>query len=138
MPKLLSFAGNPIGNHGLVALAAPLCKMPAFNQLASVRCDIDDEGVASLVANLGKDDFKALKQLWLAGNNINDAGMSSLAAALDAGRLPSLRNGHAYDMLFLEQNPASASAVQAVKDALARRGHADAAASAYFVEDIDD
>jgi len=135
MPKLelLSFAGNPIGNHGLVVLAAPLCKMPAFNQLASVRCDIDDEGVASLVANLGKDDFKALKQLWLAGNNINDAGMSSLAAALDAGRLPSLRKGHAsYDMLFLEQNPASASSVQAVKDALAKRS------SAYFVDDIDD
>ena len=75
--------------------------------------------MASLVANLGKDDFKALERLWLGNNQITDAGMTTLVAALDAGRLPRL-NDQA-DNVILKQNRASVSAVQAVEDALAKR-----------------
>ena len=127
LPKLelLSLAGNPLGNQGVAALAMPeLRKRPALVGLVLSNCDIDDEGVASLFANLGKDDFKALVTLWISQNKITDAGMSTLATAIDAGGLPKLHsiptNPH-FDMFFLQHNRASASAVQAVKDALAKR-----------------
>ena len=78
--------------------------------------------MASLVANLGKDDFKALEELWLGHNQITDAGMTTLVAALDAGRLPRLLNNRDNEKkYFVQQNRASASAVQAVEDALAKR-----------------
>ena len=51
--------GNPIGNQGVAALAPPLRKMPALKELLLGNCEIGDEGVASLVDNLGKDEFKA-------------------------------------------------------------------------------
>ena len=48
--------------------------------------------------------------------------MTTLVAALDAGRLPRLRNDQQGDNeFFLQQNRASASAIQAVEDALAKR-----------------
>ena len=50
----------------MAALAAPLRDLPALKTLYLTSCDIGDEGVASLVANLGKDDFKAVENLWLA------------------------------------------------------------------------
>ena len=113
---------NPIGNQGVAALAAPLRKLPALKELYLPGNEIGDEGVASLFANLGKDDFKALQQFWLAHNHITDAGMATLVAALDAGRLPRLRNDQVGDkMFFVKHNHTSASAVQAVRDALAKR-----------------
>jgi len=123
MPKLewLLLQGNPIGNQGAAALATPLRELPALRALGLPKCDIDDEGVTSLIANLGKDDFKALQHLMLAENKITDAGMASLAAAIDAGRLPRLHNHHGLNKWFLQGNHASASAFQAVKDALAKR-----------------
>ena len=92
MPKLalLNLVFNPLGNQGAAALAAPLRKHPALKKLLLTGCEIGDEGVASLFANLGKDDFKALEWLWLKANQITDAGMATLVAALDAGRLPRL------------------------------------------------
>jgi len=119
MPKLevLLLQGNPIGSQGMAVLAAPLRKLPALEQLVLDRCKVGNEGVASLVANLGKDDFKALERLYLGSNNITDAGMTTLAAALDAGGLPKLT----YHTHFLIANPASTAAVQAVQDALAKR-----------------
>ena len=81
-------------------------------------CEIGDEGVASLVDNLDKDDFRALEGLCLTYNTITGAGMAKLVVAIDAGWLPNLR-GHEH---FLDtDNPASASAVQAVMDALSKR-----------------
>jgi len=109
-------SGNPIGNRGVAALAAPLRKLPALGTMFLGRCEIGDEGVASLVDNLGKDDFKALERLYLERNKITDAGAAKLLAALDAGGLPKLVNDP--NMLF--SNPASADVVKAVHDALAK------------------
>jgi len=119
MPKLevLVIYTNPIGNQGVAALAAPLRTMPALETLFLHRCEIGDEGVASLVANLGKDDFKMLKTLDLMHNKITDVGMARLAAVIEAGGLPTLK----WHSSFLPGNPASAVAVHAVKDALAKR-----------------
>ena len=97
-------------------LAAPLRKLPTLEELGLCRCEIGDKDVASLVANLGKDDFKALQLLCLDGNNITDAGYSTIVKAIDGCGMLSLVELH------LEANPASAAACQAVKDAAARRG----------------
>ena len=93
MPRLesLNLSGNPIGSQGVTELAAPLRKLPALNVLTLGFCDIGDDGVASLVANLGKDDFKALKVLQLYDNKITDAGWAKLLTALDSGALPALK-----------------------------------------------
>ena len=119
MSKLtsLGFTGNPIGKQGMAALAAPLRKLPALNQLVLGLCEIGDEGVGSLVDNLGKDDFKVLNQLRMHSNKITDAGVAKLLAALDAGGLPKLVSGSH----LLEENPASAVAVEALKHALVKR-----------------
>ena len=92
MPKLgvLDLDDNPIGNPGVAALAAPLSKMSTLEMLLLRGCDIGDEGVASLVAGLGKDDFKALDLLYLQNNKITAAGRATLARALDANALPRL------------------------------------------------
>ena len=124
LPKLalLSLSWNPIGSQGVAALAAQLRRLPELMTLLLVDNGIGDEGVASLFANLGKDDFKAFQHLWLTDNQITDAGMATLVAALDAGRLPRLLNDQVIDKtLFVQRNRASASAVQAVEDALANR-----------------
>ena len=120
MPNLttLFLYQNSIGKQGMAALAAPMRKLPALSQLFLSHCEIGDEGVASLVDNLGKDDFKALEELWLSNNKITDAGMAKLLAAVEAGGLPKLVN-HPY---LLNNNPASAVAVKAVHEALAKRG----------------
>jgi len=119
MPKLtsLGFADNPIGNQGVAALTASLRNMSGLDRLFLCRCEISDEGVASLVDNLGKDDFKALNTLYLGGNKITDAGVAKLLAALDAGGMPKLVS----DPHLLKDNPASAVAVEAVNHALAKR-----------------
>jgi len=119
MPKIesLSVQGNPIGNQGVAVLAAPLRKLPALVRLSVCQCGIGDEGVASLVDNLGKDDFKVLEQLWMHSNKITDAGVAKLLAALDGGGLPTLLN-HYY---LLADNPASAVVVEAVRAALGER-----------------
>ena len=63
-----------------------------------IGCEIGDEGVASLVADLGKDDFKALTTLALRFNRINDAGYAMLASAINNGAMPKL------DELLLEES----------------------------------
>ena len=120
-PKLevLCIHRNPIGSQGVASLAAQLRKMPALTKLFLDGCENGDEGVASLVGNLGKDDFKALQHLELSHNRITDAGMAKLLAALEAGGLTKLVN----QPFLLLGNPASAVAVQAVKAALVKRSH---------------
>ena len=127
MPKLaaLHLQGNPIGNKGVAALAAPLRKMPALNHLFLVSCEIGDEGVASLVDNLGKDDFKALTMLWLDGNKITDAGCAKLVAALNAGALPAIKDLYFQDDVDDDEpgisEHASEEACAAVDAALQKR-----------------
>jgi len=122
MPKLVTmFLGvNPIGNQGAAALAAPLRKLLALEELFLYTCEIGDEGVASLFADLGKDDFKMITTISLEDNKITDIGCATLVKAIDGGRLPSLESLH------LAANPATDGALQAVRDArnrlLARRG----------------
>jgi len=113
--ELLCLAVNPFGNQGMAALAAPLRKLSGFRGLILGKCEIGDEGVASLVNNLGKDDFKALEALLIDQNNVTDAGAAKLVASLDAGGLPMLIG------CPLSDNPASTRAVQAVNAALAKR-----------------
>ena len=99
----------------MAALAAPLRKLIALGSLYLGNCEIGDEGVASLVNDLGKDDFKALLVLFLPCNKITDVGCATLVRVRDApnsNALPKL------DALYLIQNPASAAARQAAKDAL--------------------
>ena len=95
MPKLekLNLNSNPaLGNHGVTALATALRKLPALSGLFLHNCGIGDEGVASLVANLGKDDFKALAQLNLSCNHLTNTGCATLVTAIKAGALPSLKD----------------------------------------------
>jgi len=123
MPKLevLRLHYNPIGNQGVAALGAPLRKLPGLKVLNLTGCKIGDEGVATLVADLGKDDFKALEELHLAFNEITDAGMVKIAAAIDAGGLPKLVDHDYFVKKDFKNNAATAAAVQAVVDALAKR-----------------
>ena len=119
MPRLAAvvLGGNPIGNQGMAALAAPLRTIPALVVLNLAQCGIGDEGVASLLGDLGKEDFKNLIQLHLWDNTITDVGVARLAAVIEAGGLPQLE-WHGSTLLG---NPASDVAVHAVKDALAKR-----------------
>ena len=70
--------------------------------------------MASLVANLGKDDFKKLEDIVLDGNAITDAGCATFVSAVDGAGLSAL------DHLWCLHNPSSEAARQAVEDALAR------------------
>jgi len=92
MPKLehLMLSVNPIGVQGATALAAPLRKLPALKMLCLRQCNIGDEGVTSLVAGIGKDDFKALVQLELDGNGLTEKGCATIAAAIESGSMREL------------------------------------------------
>jgi len=107
---------NPIGSRGITALAAPLRKLSSIKCLILGGCDIGDEGVASLVANLGKDDFKALEKLFLDGNELTDASCAALARARDAPNTTALPR---LATLALRANPATSEmARKAAWDAL--------------------
>ena len=124
MPKLQSLCAynNPIGDLGVAALVSPLRKMPALQKVDMAHCGIGDDGVASLVANLGKDDFKALKQLELEGNlGITDVGCAKLIAALKAGALPALEGLFDIDDADRISDHASEAACAAVDAALEKR-----------------
>ena len=104
-----------VGNQGVATLAPALRKLPALAKLFLCGCDIDDEGVASLFANLGKDDFKKLKILDLRCNKVSDKGCEMIASLVNSGKMPSLTD------VLLQPNPMSPEAAQAVKDALRAR-----------------
>jgi len=129
LPKLhtLWLTGNPIGNQGVAALATPLRKLPLLSKLVLCDTGIGDEGITSLVADLGKDDFKKLELLWYYGfscrlsgpaaNKITEAGWATLAAALDAGGMPALI---LHPFLMQRCPGVSLNAFQAVLAALTR------------------
>tara|TARA_B110001452_G_scaffold247211_1_gene233119 strand:- start:34 stop:555 length:522 start_codon:yes stop_codon:yes gene_type:complete len=130
MPKIeeLYISFNPIGNQGMASLTAALRKMTNLSSLGFSRCNIGDEGVASLVADLGKDDFKALQGMTINNNRVTDAGFATLTDALKAGALPMLKtmtldfdDNHPSAVLIEAQNPASKAAKLAVHIALNAR-----------------
>ena len=92
MPKVekLCLGGNIIGDQGVAALAPALKKLPALGTLDLGECGIGDAGVASLLHNLGKDDFKGLKELYLDENALTDVGCATVVTALKGGALPAI------------------------------------------------
>ena len=114
MPRLerLCLLVYQFGKRGWAALAKPLRRLPGLCYLDLDSTGLCDEGLASLVANLGKDKFKALKSLNLQGNQVGDLGCRSLVMAIVGGRMPLL------ETLDLYENPASQAAQQSVLDAV--------------------
>ena len=123
MPKLeeLYLGENGITNESVAILAPVLKKLAALKLVDLGMNDIADEGVASLLDNLGKDDFKTLKGLYLDGNILSDKSCATVVAALKAGALPAIEAlcHPEYDDVFSEY--ASAEACEAVDAALEQR-----------------
>ena len=117
LPKLkdVRFATTGLGRSGLAALLPALRALPGLKRLNLFNCAICDEAVALLAANLGKDDFKALQELVLDGNQLTDMGCATLASALDQAGLPALKDMSVSDN-FIGEVPS------ALVDAAARRG----------------
>tara|TARA_B110001452_G_scaffold142721_1_gene118718 strand:- start:162 stop:557 length:396 start_codon:yes stop_codon:yes gene_type:complete len=102
----------------VTALAALLRKLPALKELLLGNCGIRDEGVwPSLVDNLGKDDFKALKRLYLDMNELTDKACDTLVAVLNEGGMPKLTRLRVH-----AENDFSDAAADALAQAAARRG----------------
>ena len=120
LPKLarLRLRGNLIGDQGVAALSPLLRKLPGLSHLDLSCCGMSDKGVASLVADLGKDDFKALEWLPFFSYDITNTGVATIQAVIDAGGMPMLLDHNA---VFLHYTSASASAIHAVNDALKKR-----------------
>ena len=95
--KTLVLSLNPIGNQGLTNLARPFRRACALKHLHLIGCEIGDEGMASLLSNLGKDDFKALEKLDLDQNKLTGVGWAAVASALGKGAMPKLN-----DLFYLE------------------------------------
>jgi len=133
LPRLeaLFLTSAGIGDAGLVALAPALRRRPALECLYLCRNPFGDEGLAALVAPPQPagapppptGGLKKLRRLDLDKTQVSDAGCAALAAALDSGALPALKS------LLLNDTPASAAAIDAVDEALAR-SRADALARA--------
>jgi hypothetical protein len=124
LPRLedLWLTDAAIGDAALVALAPALRRRPALEHLCLNNNPFGDEGLAALVAPppaagtppLPTEGLKKLEMLYLDRTQVSDAGCAALAAALDSGTLPALVDLTLYD------TPASAAAIEAVTEALAR------------------
>ena len=92
MPALqtLHLTGNAVGKQGAASLTLPLRKMRSLEELRIWDCSLGDEGVASLVDNLGKDDFKALVILDVEVNELTNESCATLLKAIQNGAMPSL------------------------------------------------
>ena len=115
--KMLCLHGNPLGSPGVAALAVPLRTHPCLNFLSLYECRIGDKGLASLVGNLGKDDFKALGLLDLDTNELTDESCTTIVAALDNGAMPEINQ-----LLMLEGHALSEKATDAFRASAGRRG----------------
>jgi hypothetical protein len=124
LPRLtdLGLSNAAIGDAALAALAPAMRRRPALERLYLYSNPFGDEGLAALVAPpppagalpLPTGGLKKLRRLNLAYTQVSDAGCAALAAALDSGALPAL------ETLGLNGIPASAAAIEAVDEALAR------------------
>ena len=134
MPKLeqMFFGNNPqLGNQGIAVMAPALRKCPALMTLSCWAAGIDDEGVVSLVDNLGKDDFKTLEELDLDYNDVTDVGCAKLVSAIKARAMPCLRR------VYLEENDmVSEEAYEALQDALAANEAASASPEGVLAHEI--
>jgi len=125
MPRLeeLRLSDAAIGDAALAAISPALRRRPALKGLCLMYNPFGDEGLAALVAPLPPAAgtppppagvLKKLKHLDLSDTQVSDAGCATLVAALDSGALPAL------EVLALEGIPASAAAIDAANEALAR------------------
>jgi len=124
LPRLrdLTLTYAAIGDAGLVALAPALRRRPALERLCLDSNPFGDEGLAALVASpppagappLPTGGLKMLEMLYLDDTQVSDAGCAALVAALDSSVLPALVELTLFDI------PASAAAIDAVSEALAR------------------
>jgi len=134
MPKLeeMFFGNNPqLGNPGIAVMAPVLRKCPALVTLSCWAAGIDDEGVVSLVDNLGKDEFKKLEELDLDYNEVTDVGCAKLVSAIKARAMPCLRRVH------LNTNEmVSEEAYEALRDALAANEAASASPQGVLAHEI--
>ena len=119
----LRLSDNKIGNDGMCSLADALANgaLPQLRSLFLPRNQIGDEGMAALadaikpVSAGGSGALAQAGYVVLSDNNIGDDGLRALSSALAEGALPACR------ACFVDGNPASDEAQQAVKDALASR-----------------
>jgi hypothetical protein len=124
--EILWLGSTAIGDAALVALAPALRRRPALKHLCLGANPFGDEGLAALVApppSAGTPPppaggLKKLKWLDLRRTKITNAGCATLVTALDSGALPAL------EKFSLEGTRASAEAMAAVDQALARSGAA--------------
>ena len=121
MPKLerLHISSNPLGNQGVAALAPGLRSLQSLEVLQLWKTETGDEGVASLVSNLGENEMRALEELDLDYNKVTDKGCVTLVTAIKADLLPGLKyvplGGVSQDLVC---NPATEAAIGAVQHAL--------------------
>ena len=99
----------------MVALAAPLRRLPALQRLWLFENGIGDAGLSALLAQPMSDVLPALEQLDLHNNRVGDAGCARLHVALERGALPALVT------LTIMGNPCSDQAQRAVAEVLASR-----------------
>jgi len=99
MPKLevMALSLNAFGSRGASALAIPVRKSLTLKELYLSKCKLGDEGVASLVANLGKDDFKALEIIHLDFNCLTGQSRDMLICAIREGAMPAAEDVHLYE-----------------------------------------
>ena len=117
--KTLLLTCSGIGDAGLVALAPALRRLPALVCLSLGNNPLGDDGIAALVAPPPPVDalppptggLKKLMELALNYTQITDAGCAALAATLNSGALPALKD------LGLVAIPASNAAKAAVHEA---------------------
>ena len=125
MPRLkrLSLSNAAISDAGLVTLAPALRRLPALEYLSLIGNPLGDEGLTALVAppppagalppSTGV--LTKLRALDLTNTQITDAGCAALAAALESGALPALKN------LYLFGVPASVVAKATLREAAKSR-----------------
>eukprot|EP00964_Phaeocystis_antarctica_P043553 scaffold24999_cov63-Phaeocystis_antarctica.AAC.9 len=125
LPRLdtLQLMGTTIGDAALVALAPALRRRAALETLSLMGNPLGDEGLTALVAPplppagtvpLPTGGLKKLELLDIEDTQVSDAGCAALVSALDSGALPAL------EILELDGIPASAAAIDAVREALAK------------------
>ena len=130
---------NDLSDEGVTALAAYLRQMPALEVLCLEDCMLGDEGLASLLANLGKDDFKALRHLYLNNNHLTEAAGKTIVSAVNGESLQSLK------AVWMLSNDMSPEAEGALKVQLERvwkdyddEDEADAEADEHYDEHYDE
>ena len=118
----LTLSENPLGDAGLVALAASLRQLPGLAWLHIDDTECGDAGLAALLVQPMAGALASLKSLSLKENRITDAGLGELAGVLRSGALPKLWPSGSQDVLTssedylpMQGNPASHAALLAVR-----------------------